>query len=310
MMLFLAVGCGKKKDATKPRSEKFFAAGEEISVEGVEFSEIRFSEKSKFAFLRVENGKGLYLYNFSSRKLERLEKDGIKDFTALRNCSVVFYVKKIFRFPPTYELKKYSASTGRIQKVYDTFRGIFSLQKMSEEAVVFWSGENAYYYSLKMNKPVPVEKTGRKLFYYGVEGNKLQIVDFDKTFFEKFGKGERLIWADVNPHAAEVVVYAFKSGALLFSHGQKKAIGDLRYPKISPDGRFVIGYRESYNNQKMLTSDIYVYSISDGKSVNITRNRNAIELNPCWSEDGKYFAFSNPSGKIKIWKFEINKRKK
>ena len=57
-------------------------------------------------------------------------------------------------------------------------------------------------------------------------------------------------------------------------------------PHISPNGDYVV-----FNAHRNFEQDIFVYSISTGKTINLT-NSGVSESDPVWSPDGKYIYFT------------------
>ena len=75
--------------------------------------------------------------------------------------------------------------------------------------------------------------------------------------------------------------------------------GALKTPSryISPNGEYVV-----YNAHRNFESDIFVYGINSGKTLNLT-NSGVSESEPFWSPDGKYiyFSFIAHTARISVW---------
>ncbi len=301
----IVASCGGKKEVKKNQFGAF--AGklnlpEKISSPKFSFAESELMELQKVVVLRDENGRGLFVFDLESGKLKQISERMVKSFKTFDRAGAIFYTKKEIANPPKYELRKFTLKDEVTSKILISNKRIEHLQKMGERAILYWSNDTAYVYDLMTSRLIKAEKLKSKLFYYGIKKNDFVIYNFGKVEKFKFPKG-RIIWADINTEKRLAVVYAAPQGAYLIKDGKKIFIGKLENPEIFADGLFVVGMKESYDNQKLLHSDIYVYEVSTGKLKNITNSSNEIELYPSPGSNGTFVSYSTPNGQIKFLNF-------
>ncbi len=292
----------KKKSSGEIKNHFVLNKLSEISSPEYSFGESKILEVSNAVVIRDENGNGLFIFKVSSKKLKKISDRSVREFQTFDSQGLIFYLKKIIANPPKYKLKKYSLKSGVTAAILNSERRIRFLQKIGEGYVLYWVGNKAFLYDLKSNRISKVERSRRKFFYYGIERNNFIIHNNGKTKKFNFPNG-RIIWADINVAKKIAVVYTAPKGTFVLSDKGEIFAGDLRTPKISPNGMFVTGMRESYDNQKILRSDIFVYNLQTKELINLTNSGGEIELNPDWSSDGNFISYSTPKGKVKILKF-------
>jgi Tol biopolymer transport system component len=164
-----------------------------------------------------------------------------------------------------------------------------------------WSPDNSQIYYLKDENLVKIDtdrkiKTGipKSIVY---QKNAVLYSDLNSSITSLLSGGiPNTIYLNVrvSPNGQKVA-YEVMGGNLFTMNVDGTGIMDLgtgNNARWSPDSQYLVYMINTDDGHQFLTSDLYIIK-SDGKEkINITNSSDEIEMNPCWSADGKQVVFN------------------
>lgn len=139
-----------------------------------------------------------------------------------------------------------------------------------------------------------------------VEDNNLYLAAESKTLINPLGKGV-YVWESISNDGKNLLFTFGNKGTFLtdLDGNILTNIKEAHYPRFSPNGRYISYMLDKDNGHNYISSDIYVYSIEQDKSVQITNTEAKIEMYPEWSNSGDNLVFNTTKGEIYISKLLI-----
>jgi Tol biopolymer transport system component len=179
---------------------------------------------------------------------------------------------------------------------------------------------------------LPRQLNNSELFY--VENSIVKKENIEKQSFLKNSKSSKAIYVEdnnlilVNYNQSKVLnplgegLYVWESFSndgkkILFSYGNQGTfvcdlegnillnIKDARYPKFSPDGKYISYMNDKDNGYTYISSDIFVYFIDLDQSFKVTDTNDKIEMFAEWSNDGSRLVYNTTEGEIYITKLQF-----
>ncbi len=140
-----------------------------------------------------------------------------------------------------------------------------------------------------------------------VEYNNLILVDGNETkILNPLGEGV-YVWESFS-NDGNKILFSFENrgtfvcdldGNILLN------IEDARYPKFSPNDKFISYMNDKDNGYNYISSDILVYSIESNESFDVTNTKDRIEMYAEWSNDGSRLVYNTNNGEIFITKLQF-----
>ncbi len=274
-----------------------------LKTEG-DFAFPKFSPDDSELLLTTPNYKGLFLYDLTNGTVKTLSNENGAGFKAKFSAEGD---RIFFRTYKLVEGKKYSS-----QKIFD-----------------FKENKTITLVADKRNLTPPIKSLAGNVFCFS-KGERLEIekslmknsasnkavfirnseIVFDDGQNEKVLKplGEGIyVWPALSPDG-KFIAFTFggKGSFVMDTEGNiVKRLGDLHYPRWSPDGKWIVGMNDKDNGYDYTSSDIVIISMKNLKKFNITNSKEKIEMYPEWSHNGKEITFNDLKGNIYIVKLVL-----
>lgn len=216
--------------------------------------------------------------------------------------------------------------------VYRTFELTSGKKYHSLNSYDFKTGIISTVQKDKRMLKLPKQINNNELYY--VENSIVQKENIDKQSLLKNSESSKAIYVEennlilvddnqsklLNPLGDGVYVWESFSNdgnKILFSFGNQGTyvcdlegniilnIKDARYPKFSPDGKYISYMNDKDNGYNYISSDIFVYSIDLNQSFKVTNTEDKIEMFAEWSNDGSRLVYNTNDGEIYITKLQF-----
>ncbi len=143
-----------------------------------------------------------------------------------------------------------------------------------------------------------------------LRNDKIAVEDLTTKQLEIFEpvKGERVLNLQVSPDGNKAV-FEIIGGNMYVMNTDGTGLRDLGKgyrPKWSPDSQYIVYIITNDDGHQILSSDIYTIKTDGTEKINLTNTNDKLEMNPCWSPDGKKIAYDNLEEGV-IYTMEINK---
>ena len=269
-----------------------------------------FSPNSKKIFFTSSNYRGIYAYDLSTERLQSLNDatgSGYQ-FGISSDGSKVYYradapmVKKRRRFM-LYEQNIKNGETRQLLK--KPVRNISTPRLINDNLLVYTLGD-----SLKLLTIDPVqERTVHQVMqpFHIIQNNKLMIYNSGAKKYENNFAGQQLLWPDFSKKDNRLIVYISGKGLQLIAPdmNESRLLGNFRAAKWSPFENLIVYMQDVDDGERILESDIFIYNLEDGISVNVSNTPDQIEMYPDWSPDGTKIAYHTDRGKIEVLELNI-----
>ncbi len=119
-------------------------------------------------------------------------------------------------------------------------------------------------------------------------------------------KGEgNYLWASVSPNGNELLfTFAGKGSFITDLTGEViSELGYAHYPQWSNDGKWILYMKDYDDGEKVIESDLFVYSTASGSEYKITDTKNAHEMYPVWTKSNNNVYCNSTDGII--YKIEL-----
>ena len=216
----------------------------------------------------TEDGKRIYyvMHNYDDKKrtstlyLQNI-KSGIRNAIVenIRSLKMVKTNKDVLLFYQNGELKLFDLASGDFKTELNNINGVFSDNDLR---LAVYSGGNA-------------------------------------SIIDPAGEGNYL-WPSLSPDESKVLFTLSGKGSFIadIDGNNLVKLGDIRAPKWSPSGLWVVGMQDEDDGQKFTKSDLFIVSADGKKRQNLTKETDVIALYPEFTPDGKTIAFNDEKGKV------------
>jgi Tol biopolymer transport system component len=164
-----------------------------------------------------------------------------------------------------------------------------------------WAKDNSQIYYLKDKKLETIE-TGRKVKFVGnvplvYQDNSTINSDLNSSVTRLLSSGNKnTIYLNVRVSpSGQRVSYEVMGGNLFTMNIDGSDITDLGTgynARWSPDSQYLVYMINTDDGHKFLSSDLYIIKSDGEEKINITNTSDQLEMNPCWSADGKQVVFN------------------
>jgi len=155
----------------------------------------------------------------------------------------------------------------------------------------------------KLNIEPPKTKDIKLL---GIENTKIIILkDGKKEIFDPITNGN-YIWPSVSPDGKLLLAYEMSKGTFICTlEGEIISfLGRKNSPCFTKDGKWIVYMNDKDDGYNIISSDIYCTSIDGKQNIQLTNDKNVIELNPICSPTENKIVFSSLEGDLYILTYE------
>ena len=252
--------------------------------------------------------KGLYTYE--------LENDGSSIITEtygagynpliLDSKTIAYRTFELTSGKKSHSLNMYDLKTGIINIIQKDKR-MLKLPRQLSNSELFYV-ENSIMKKENLEKQSLLKNSQSSKVLYVEEYNLILVDDNQSKVLNPLGEGV-YIWESFSRDGKKI----------LFSYGNQGTficdlegnillnIKDARYPKFSPDGKYISYMNDKDNGYNYISSDIFVYSIVLDQSFKVTDTDDKIEMFAEWSNDGSRLVYNTNDGEIYFTKLQFEK---
>lgn len=250
--------------------------------------------------------KGLFVYQLETKESSIItEANGAGYNPLILNSETILY-----RTFDLVEGKKYHSL-----RLYDLKTGIENTIQKDKRLLKLPKQNINNELLIVENSVVKKENISEQLLLKNSEPNRAIYVE-DNNLILVYGNETKIL----NPLGEGVYVWeSFSSDGnkILFSFGNQGTfvcdlegnillnIKDARYPKFSPNGKYISYMNDKDNGYNYISSDILVYSIDLNESFEVTNTEDKIEMFAEWSNDGNRLVYNTTEGEIFITKLQF-----
>lgn len=250
--------------------------------------------------------KGLFVYQLETKESSIItEANGAGYNPLILNSKTILY-----RTFDLVEGKKYHSL-----RLYDLKTGIENTIQKDKRLLKLPKQNINNELLIVENSVVKKENISEQLLLKNSEPNRAIYVE-DNNLILVYGNETKIL----NPLGEGVYVWeSFSSDGkkILFSFGNQGTfvcdlegnillnIKDARYPKFSPNGKYISYMNDKDNGYNYISSDILVYSIDLNESFEVTNTEDKIEMFAEWSNDGNRLVYNTTEGEIFITKLQF-----
>jgi len=289
--LFLLSCSQNQEEAT---SEKVSFINKGFQFNGIQFEKAILSPTYKFiAATGLQKGKAIYLIDVNSDDIIKIFEGEVTEF--LFADEDIAFITKVYSPRLSYSLYYYCSSDSSLTCLADSIPKIKFLNYLDNKLLVKFND-----YIRIFNKNLNDIEAEVPEGYFFFEGKELSY--FDELNEEvKLPENDDIIWMD---YKNGLIAYYLKTKGLFLGkkNSEMKLPGNISYPVISNDGRFLAGIKEDYSDQKLMNSELIIYDLS-GNKIKEVINFNGIK-SCSFSSNNKYILTVNNQGNIVINKFE------
>ncbi len=270
-----------------------------FSSKDFKFTEAKLSADNRFLAAATDSpGVTLKLIKRESRKVifSFNRRAGEFIFTARNN--LLFLISEYLPDRKNI-LYYYNIKTDSLIKILSASSNIHSLG-IIDSGFIFTIND-----SVKIYDERNLSETGstKEFSYSFISGNSVITIRNGKTTSEK--KKEQIIW---RKYAGGALVYYLKRSGLFveFSNGKILSLGNIMYPELNRDGKYLLGIEEKYDGQKMINSRLLIFRIT-ANDVLPTKLFVDNAYSPHWNADGNSITYIANDGSIKAAKLILEK---
>ncbi len=273
---------------------------EKVNLNG-SFYYPKFSPDDEHLLLTQENYKGLYLVGLKNNGIKILSEENGAGFKAkfAGDGERVF-----FRSFKLIEGRKFSS-----QKIFDLLENkevtVLSNKRDLTPPIKTYDGE--IFCFLKGEKQVLAKslmKTSDNERSVFIRNSLIVFREGeDEKVLMPFGKGI-YVWPSLSPDGNSILfTFGSKGSFIMDTNGNViSELGEIHYPRFSPDGKWVVGMNDKDDGYKFTSSDIVLINLKTLRKFNITNTKEKIEMYPEWSHKGNEVTFNDLDGNIYIVK--------
>ncbi len=276
------------------------------NIEG-KFFYPKFVENNSSIVFSTSNYQGLYKLEVSSGKMEILSEENGSGYNPLfyESTNDIFYKTYLVeKGKKISSVKSYNLKSKISKTIIENKRGLKIPNQISSSNLVII--ESSVVKNEKINEAnLSKENNLSKAVY--VEDNNLYLIENnERKVLNPLGKGV-YVWETLSKDGEKIIFSFGNRGAFICNLDGKilHEIPEAHYPRLSPDGDYLLYMKDDDDGYKYTASDIYIYSLSDEKSFALTGTDNQIEMFAEWSNDGKSIVYSTTEGGIILAKLKF-----
>lgn len=249
----------------------------------------------KIAFTE-SNYKGLWLVNTNGSDLIQLSDEIGAGFDFVWSPDSREILSRVYKYEGAVKLNAIKSFS--IENENETNISGYIREKLG---IPRWMADNSQIYYLKDKKLETIE-TGRTVKFAGptplIYQNNSKIYSGVNTSVMRSlsvgNKNKIYLNMRISPDGQKVA-YEVMGGNLFTMSVDGTGVTDLGVgfnARWSPDGLYLVYMINTDDGHKYLSSDLYIIK-SDGKEkINMTDTSDKLEMNPCWSADGKKIVYN------------------
>jgi len=265
-----------------------------------------FNNDSEIVFTR-SNYIGLFRVDIDSKNIKQITNEngaGYKPFISDVSKNI-FYKSFVLKDGKKFNsLKEYDTKLNKTKTIEEEKR-LLNLPSQTNSSKIAYL-VNSSYTTFAIAKE-ELSKNNSKLKSMYVDDNQLYLTENNLTkIFSPLGKGI-YVWESFSKDG-EKVVFTFGNRGTFICDLEGKILNNIpeaHYPKFSPDGNFILYMVDKDNGHSYTSSDIFVYSLNDKKSFQITNTDDNIEMYAEWSNMGDSIVYHTVAGEIYLTKLDI-----
>ena len=203
-----------------------------------------------------------------------------------------------------HSLNMYNFNTGIINIIQKDKR-MLKLPRQLNNSELFYV-ENSIVKEENIEKQSLLKNLQSSKAIYVEENNLILVNDYQSKVLNPLGEGV-YVWESFSNDGKKILFSYRNQGTFVcdLKGNILLNIKDARYPKFSPDGKYISYMNDKDNGYNYILSDIFVYSIDLDQSFKVTDTDDKIEMFAEWSNDGSRLVYNTTEGEIYITKLQF-----
>lgn len=263
------------------------------------------SDDSKILF-STSNYKGLYYYELESGKTKTITEGfgaGYKPLILSADSPVIFKTDIYDKGRKYGSIHSFNFATEQKQTLELNKRRVVLPDQVNSNSLKYLLNSELKQFMLE-NK---LEKSNIPERAVYVEDDRLFLIEGNEVDdISPFGSGP-YVWESISNDGNKILFTYGNQGAYLidFEGEVLLNIPEAHYPKLSPNGKFILYMKDEDDGNQYTASDIFIYSIENEESYPITSTEDKIEMFAEWSHKGDQIVYHTLDGEIFLVKLKI-----
>ncbi|MCK5521182.1 MAG: hypothetical protein KAI81_08720 [Candidatus Marinimicrobia bacterium] len=266
---------------------------------------ISYGNSTQNLLLTSMNSDTLWIFSTVDKSLKQIDNGGSFPFVHQNQDGSILYEKDIFKNRLRYSsLYQYHSDKSPKDVIIENSRMLHSITINNNE--ISWVEKK----ELQKKKLVDtaITKNENNIYLLNYQGKLTLHKNNQEETFAPSGEGT-YIWTSLSPDKS-LILYTMPSKGTFISDLNGTILHELGHasaPQWSYDGNYIVYMKDSDDGHIITSSDIYIYSLKNASTLNISKNRNDILLYPFWAPDSYKIICSNDKGVNIEFKLQKNK---
>lgn len=260
----------------------------------------KFSSDDSQIIFTSENYKGLYTYNIKSKQTKIIsEENGTGYKPLIVDDNIIFRNSEFINGKKHHSVFLTDINSNQIKTIETGKRRISIPNQIVSKALTLIENSSLNKKNIFTNKLSKTNQISKAIYS---ENDHLYLVQNENVKdLSPLGKGV-YVWESFSHDGKKIIfTYGNKGTFICDLNGNiLQNIADARYPKFSPDDKYVLFMRDRDDGYNYVSSELFVYSLINQKEIQLTNTSDKIEMYPEWSHNQQNIAYNTSDGNIYI----------
>lgn len=266
----------------------------------------QFSKDDSKIIFSSSTYRGLYTYDIWNESSSVITDELGAGYNPLvmDNATILYRSFKLSNGKKYHSLKSFDLNTGN-SKIFKSDKRSLKLPKQTNNNEVVLI-ENSEVKREKIDQVILRKASLPSKAVYVEDNNLILVENNEQKIINPLGKGV-YVWESFSNDGTKIL-FSFGNKGTFVSDLEGNIIlniEDARYPKFSPNDKFISYMNDKDNGYNYISSDIFIYAIETGQTIKVTDTADKIEMFAEWSNDGSKLVYNTTEGEIYITELKI-----